>query len=62
MKPAFLRFTGGNYLEGDNMAERFNWKEDVSQRSGTPQPVGYWSTDGFGLLEFLECCERLLIC
>ncbi len=62
MKPAFLRFPGGNYLEGSNMAERFNWKEtigDVSERPGHRSPWGYWSTDGFGLLEFLEWCEDL---
>src|SRR6266567_3570021 len=47
---------------GNNMAERFNWKEtigDVSQRPGHRSPWGYWSTDGFGLLEFLEWCEDL---
>jgi alpha-N-arabinofuranosidase len=62
MKPAFLRFPGGNYLEGNKMSERFNWKEtigDVSQRPGHRSPWGYWSTDGFGLLEFLEWCEDL---
>ena len=62
MKPAFLRFPGGNYLEGSRMTERFNWKEtigDVAQRPGHRSPWGYWSTDGFGLLEFLEWCEDL---
>lgn len=62
MKPAFLRFPGGNYLEGNNFAERFNWKltiGDVATRPGHRSPWGYWSTDGFGLLEFLEWCEDL---
>ena len=62
MNPKFLRFPGGNYLEGNTIAERFNWKEtigDVSQRPGHRSPWGYWSTDGFGLLEFLEWCEDL---
>ncbi|MBU6398963.1 MAG: alpha-N-arabinofuranosidase [Verrucomicrobia bacterium] len=62
MQPKFLRFPGGNYLEGNTIAERFNWKEtigDVAQRPGHPSPWGYWSTDGFGLLEFLEWCEDL---
>jgi alpha-N-arabinofuranosidase len=62
MNPKFLRFPGGNYLEGNSIAERFNWKEtigDVSQRRGHQSPWGYWSTDGFGLLEFLEWCEDL---
>ncbi len=62
MKPAFLRFPGGNYLEGSSMTERFNWKEtigDTAQRPGHRSPWGYWSTDGLGLLEFLEWCEDL---
>ena len=62
MKPTFLRFPGGNYLEGNTIAERFNWKEtigDVTQRPGHRSPWGYWSTDGFGLLEFLQWCEDL---
>jgi alpha-N-arabinofuranosidase len=62
MQPKFLRFPGGNYVEGNNINERFNWKTtvgDVSQRPGHRSPWGYWSTDGFGLLEFLEWCEDL---
>ena len=62
MQPKFLRFPGGNYLEGNAITERFNWKEtigDVAQRPGHRSPWGYWSTDGFGLLEFLEWCEDL---
>ena len=62
MKPKFLRFPGGNYLEGNSFNERFNWKETigpVEQRPGHPSPWGYWSTDGFGLLEFAEWCEDL---
>jgi alpha-N-arabinofuranosidase len=62
MHPAFLRFPGGNYVEGNTIAERFNWKEtvgDISARPGHRSPWGYWSTDGLGLLEFLEWCEDL---
>ena len=64
MKPTFLRFPGGNYLEGNAINERFNWKEtigDVAERPGHRSPWGYWSTDGFGLLEFLQWCEDLHI-
>src|SRR5438046_2488744 len=37
MKPGFLRFPGGNYLEGDTVATRFKWKETIGpidQRPG----------------------------
>jgi alpha-N-arabinofuranosidase len=62
MKPAFLRFPGGNYVEGNRIAERFEWKETVgnpADRPGHLSPWGYPSSDGFGLLEFLEWCEDL---
>lgn len=62
MKPRFLRFPGGNYLEGNAFNQRFNWKETigpVERRPGHPSPWGYWSTDGLGLLEFAEWCEDL---
>jgi alpha-L-arabinofuranosidase len=62
MKPKFLRFPGGNYLEGNGFNRRFNWKETigpVEQRPGHPSPWNYWSTDGFGLLEFAEWCEDI---
>lgn len=62
MKPRFLRFPGGNYLEGNAFNQRFNWKETigpVERRPGHPSPWGYWSTDGLGLLEFAQWCEDL---
>jgi alpha-N-arabinofuranosidase len=65
MKPAFLRFPGGNYLEGNTLATRFDWKKtigDISQRPGHMNDSWrYWSSDGMGLLEFLEWCEDLHI-
>ena len=62
LHPAFLRFPGGNYLEGDTIGTRFNWKSTIhglDQRAGHPGPWGYRSSDGLGLLEFLEWCEDL---
>jgi len=65
MKPKFLRFPGGNYLEGNTIATRFDWKKtlgDVSERPGHLNDCWrYWSSDGMGLLEFLEWCEDLNI-
>ena len=61
-QPKFLRFPGGNYVEGDYFNRRYNWKETigpVEQRPGHPSCWGYWSTDGFGLPEFLGWCQDL---
>jgi alpha-N-arabinofuranosidase len=62
LKPAFLRFPGGNYLEGDTIETRFDWKKTlgpVAQRAGHRGPWGYRSTDGMGMLEFLLWCEDM---
>jgi alpha-N-arabinofuranosidase len=62
MRPAFLRFPGGNYLEGNRIADRFDWKKMIGPLAGRPtHPTtwGYHSSDGMGLLEYLEWCEDL---
>jgi alpha-L-arabinofuranosidase len=62
LKPAFLRFPGGNYVEGNTIATRFDWKKTVGpieQRPGHPCPWGYRSSDGMGLLEFLQWAEDM---
>ncbi|HEY2471554.1 MAG TPA: alpha-L-arabinofuranosidase C-terminal domain-containing protein [Terracidiphilus sp.] len=62
MHPKFLRFPGGNYLEGDHINERFEWKKTIGPLVDRPthrSPWNYQSTDGLGLLEFLGWCEDL---
>jgi alpha-N-arabinofuranosidase len=64
MHPKFLRLPGGNYLEGNHIAERFDWKRTIGpwvDRPTHPSPWSYRSSDGMGLLEFLEWCEDLKI-
>jgi alpha-N-arabinofuranosidase len=62
MRPSFLRFPGGNYLEGERIATRFDWKKMIGPMVDRPTHPGTWSyhsTDGMGLLEFLVWCEDL---
>ena len=64
MHPKFLRMPGGNYLEGNTPEQRFDWKKTIGplvDRPGHMGPWSYWSTDGLGLLEFLEWCEDLKV-
>jgi alpha-L-arabinofuranosidase len=62
MHPHFIRLPGGNYLEGDRLADWYNWKKTIGplvDRPGHMTPWTYWSTDGFGLQEFLNWTEDL---
>lgn len=62
MKPTFLRFPGGNFLEGNYLADLFPWKTTLGpleERPGHPGSWSYRASDGMGLLEFLEWCEDL---
>ncbi len=64
MHPTFLRLPGGNYLEGDQIHERFDWKNTIGPLVDRPthrSPWNYQSSDGMGLLEFLEWTEDLNI-
>jgi alpha-L-arabinofuranosidase len=60
MKPAFIRLPGGNFLEGDNFPNRFDWKKEIGPVDQRPGHMGCWnyrSSDGFGLPEFLGWCD-----
>lgn len=62
MKPRFLRFPGGCYVEGSSLAKAFRWKKsigDVSERPGHYGIWGYTSTDGLGYHEYLQLCEDI---
>ena len=66
MQPKFMRLPGGNYVEGDHISERFDWKETIgtqnnpwTDRPTHMSPWHYRSSDGMGLLEYLEWCEDL---
>ncbi|HEX5424942.1 MAG TPA: alpha-L-arabinofuranosidase C-terminal domain-containing protein, partial [Candidatus Acidoferrales bacterium] len=62
MHPKFLRMPGGNYLEGNSIAQRFDWKKTIGPWVDRPTHMSPWryrSSDGMGLLEFLQWCQDL---
>jgi alpha-N-arabinofuranosidase len=62
MKPKFLRFPGGNFLEGPKITDAFPWKTTlgpIANRPGHNGSWGYRASDGMGLLEFLKWCEDM---
>jgi alpha-L-arabinofuranosidase len=63
LKPAIFRVPGGNYLEGNTYAARFEWSNTVGAVQNRPghfnSAWGYWSTDGMGLDEYLQMAEEV---
>ena len=56
LHPKFLRFPGGNFLEGQHLADHFDWKKTIGplvDRPGHMAPWMYRSSDGMGLLKCL---------
>jgi len=63
LHPSFMRFPGGNFIEANNLTNSVRWKKsvgDLAQRPGHQNDSwAYWSTDGFGLHEYLQFCEDM---
>ena len=66
MKPAFVRFPGGCYVEGewrDGKTNRFEWKNTIGPIEGRPGHYcvnwNYNVSDGFGFHEMLQLTEDL---
>ncbi|MGC4042898.1 MAG: alpha-L-arabinofuranosidase C-terminal domain-containing protein [Armatimonas sp.] len=62
MKPSFVRFPGGCFVEGDKLANKFDWKTTLGPRGGRiPNQClwGYKCTNGLGYHEYLQWCEDL---
>ncbi|XP_024377237.1 alpha-L-arabinofuranosidase 1 isoform X2 [Physcomitrium patens] len=63
LKPGFLRFPGGCYVEGARLVNAFRWRDSVGPYENRPGHYGdvwyYWSDDGFGYFEGLQLAEDL---
>ncbi|MES2646173.1 MAG: alpha-L-arabinofuranosidase C-terminal domain-containing protein [Bacteroidota bacterium] len=62
LKPSFVRWPGGCYVEGVTIESAPDWKNSIGQlekRPGSFSPWGYWSSDGFGYHEYLQFCEDI---
>lgn len=62
LKPAFVRFPGGCWVEGDTMATSYRWKKtigDPAEREPLWNIWGYNATHGLGYHEYLQLCEDL---
>jgi alpha-L-arabinofuranosidase len=62
LHPSFLRFPGGNWIEGDDRAHMYRWKTTIGPidaRKPLWNTWGYYTTQGLGYHEYLQLCEDL---
>ncbi|MGB9877555.1 MAG: alpha-N-arabinofuranosidase, partial [bacterium] len=62
LKPSFIRFPGGCFVEGERLDHALRWRNtigDISERPGRWCIWGYRTTEGLGLHEYLLLCEAL---
>ncbi|GLT73036.1 hypothetical protein SLA2020_449230 [Shorea laevis] len=63
LKPRFVRFPGGCFVEGEWLRNAFRWKAAVGPWEERPGHFGdvwmYWTDDGLGYFEFLQLAEDL---
>ncbi|MBL8065450.1 MAG: hypothetical protein JNM34_06275 [Chthonomonadaceae bacterium] len=62
LRPKFLRFPGGCWVEGDTCATAYRWKTTIgplAERRSVPNLWNYTSDNGLGYHEYLQMCEDL---
>jgi alpha-L-arabinofuranosidase len=62
LRPSFVRFPGGCWVEGDTLALAMRWKAtigDIADRRTQYNIWQYMSTNGLGYHEYLQMCEDL---
>ena len=60
--PSVVRLPGGSYVDGVNIAGRFEWNNTLyglEHRPGHPNLWGYWGEDGFGIYEMFSWAEKV---
>ena len=62
LKPSFVRFPGGCWVEGDRLAFAQRWKQTIGDPGDRRTQYNIWqymSTNGLGYHEYLQLCEDL---
>ena len=62
LKPSFMRFPGGNWVDGYGTANAYHWEltiGDPANRTPRGGAWGYMVDNGLGFHEYLQLCEDL---
>jgi alpha-L-arabinofuranosidase len=62
LRPAFMRFPGGSFVDGMDLANAYHWKPTCGFLPDRPGRTNYWRymvSNGLGYHEYLQMCEDL---
>jgi alpha-L-arabinofuranosidase len=62
LQPAFMRFPGGSWVNGDSLTNMYNWKRTIGpigDRWLQHNLWGYYVDNGLGYYEYLQMCEDI---
>ncbi len=62
LKPSFMRFPGGSWVDGANLANAYHWKPtvgDPANRTPRNNLWGYVVDNGLGYHEYLQMCQEI---
>ena len=62
LKPSFMRFPGGSWVDGTSLANAYHWEltvGDPANRTERTNVWGYMVSNGLGYHEYLQMCEDL---
>ena len=62
LKPSFMRFPGGSWVDGTSLANAYHWKPtigDPANRTPRNDLWGYMVDNGLGYHEYLQMCEDI---
>jgi alpha-L-arabinofuranosidase len=62
LQPAFMRFPGGSWVNGDSLTNMYNWKRTIGpigDRRIQYNLWGYYVDNGLGYYEYLQMCEDI---
>jgi alpha-L-arabinofuranosidase len=62
LKPSFMRFPGGSWVDGTSLANAYHWKltiGDPANRTPRNNIWGYMVDNGLGYHEYLQMCEDI---
>lgn len=62
LKPSFMRFPGGSWVDGSSLADAYHWEPTAGpliNRKERANVWGYMVSNGLGFYEYLQMCEDL---